>query len=288
MPTLPQEAVVAGAEAPDARTFDLAALSDDELRGLVRDAQAIAERADGLSELFAALATDAATERRGRASGGEPHVELDLSEKLETDPREVVLDQRDAMARAVELRDDASASEGVRDVWAVVVERLGLLRREAKAAILERRRDDETDESWRDAQIQAEVLRRQSEAELRDAAAEHGDAETGTSDRDAGPTPAPAASSRPDAPVSPREAAERAAGEPAPWQPEHARVGSESGPATTPSSTSTTEQLVRGPGMAGGTGGAGSQNAPADTGLRTGAPLSSGDREEAPPDVGHR
>jgi hypothetical protein len=279
----------------------MAALSDDELRTIVADAQGVAGAADGLSELFASLATDAATERRGRAGGGEPHVELDLSEELETDPREVVLDQRDAMALAVQLRDDATRSEGVRGVWAVVVERLALARREAKAAILERRREDDSDESWRDARLQAEMTRRQSESEMRGAALEHADSESnknttfgpagmGAPDREpaAAASPAPVASAHPDAVVSPREAAERSAGEPARWQPEHDQVGPETGPATTPSSTKTTEQLVRGTGIAGGTGGAGSQNVPADTGARSGSPMWQGDEEEAPPDVAGR
>lgn len=73
-------------------------------------------------------------------------------------------------------------------------------------------------------------------------------------------------------------------GEPAAWQPAHDRVG----PETTPSGAETTDQLTSGPGLAGGTGGQGSQNYPADTGARPTTPSLTPDEDVEPPDIGHR
>jgi hypothetical protein len=177
------------------------------------------------------------------------------------DPMDVVIDQREAMARAIELRDDESLPADERIRWAAAVEQLALARRQAKDALAGRRRDDPTEQSWMDAEFQAEML-----AEIHDDDPEDLEARG--------------------APEAPGEHSGR--GEPAPWQPAHDRVGPEAEPATTPSSAEKTDQLTSGTGLAGGTGGQGSENYPADTGARPTTPdlVPEGDAE--PPDIGHR
>jgi hypothetical protein len=177
------------------------------------------------------------------------------------DPMDVVIDQREAMARAVELRDDESLPADERARWSAAVEQLALARRQAKDALADRRRADPSEQSWMDAAFQAEV------------AAE-------TADHD------PANLEARGAPSAPGQHSGRE--EPAPWQPAHDRVGPESGPATTPSNPENTDQLTSGPGLAGGTGGQGSQNYPSDTGARTTTPDLVPDEDLEPPDIGHR
>jgi hypothetical protein len=56
--------------------------------------------------------------------------------------RDVVIEQRDAMAVAVAMRDDESRPARQRAVWARVVEALAQARRDAKASLGEARRRD--------------------------------------------------------------------------------------------------------------------------------------------------
>jgi hypothetical protein len=172
------------------------------------------------------------------------------------DPLDVVMDQRAAMARAVELRDDESLSADERERWAGVVERLAEARHVAKTALAERRRDNPREGAWIDAEVGAQSLARSDDRD--------------PEDRQARGAPAAAGDS------SGRD-------EPAAWQASAGRVGPETGIETTASSPRTTDQLTSGPGLAGGTGGAGSQNLPADTGGRPSTPPLAPDE-----DVGHR
>ena len=80
----------------------------------------------------------------------------DVGGRME-DPMKVVLDQREAMARAIELRDDESLPADERARWANAVEHLALARREAKTELAERRLEDPTEETWMDAGFQSEM-----------------------------------------------------------------------------------------------------------------------------------
>src|SRR3954470_10641235 len=149
------------------------------------------------------------------------------------DPLDVVMDQRAAMARAVELRDDESRSADERTRGAGVVERLAEARHVAKMALAERRRDNPKEGAWIDAEVGAQSLARRDDADPADLRARGAPAAAGdSSGRD----------------------------EPAAWQGSADRVGPETGLETTSSSPRTTDELTSGPGLAGGTGGAGSQN----------------------------
>ncbi|HEU4573006.1 MAG TPA: hypothetical protein VFR93_09990 [Candidatus Limnocylindrales bacterium] len=183
----------------------------------------------------------------------------------DVDPIEVVTDQRAAMVRAIELRDDPSLPAEERERWAVAVERLAVARHEAKRALAERRRDDPTEASWVDAHSVAELA-------AQDAAR--------ADDRD------PDGLDARGAPPAPGEDSGR--GEPAAGQAAADRVGPETGAGTTASDPRLTDQLTSGPGLAGGTGGAGSQNYPADTGVRPETPPLAPDEDVEPPDVAHR
>lgn len=178
------------------------------------------------------------------------------------DPLDVVIDQRAAMARAIELRDDPSIPPEERAGWTAAVERLAQVRRDAKDALAERRRDDAAEDAWIDAGFAA----------ARDAAR--------ADDRD------PDDRFARNAPPAPGEDSGR--GEPAAWQRSFDRVGPETGPRTTPSGVDTTDQLTRGPGLAGGTGGAGTENYPADTGAHPSMPPLNADEDAEPPDVASR
>ncbi len=176
------------------------------------------------------------------------------------DPMDVVSDQRAAMARAVELRDDEGLSPDERATWAAVVERLADARHAAKTMLAERRRENPDEDTWMDAAFQSEVLARRDDRDPDDLSARGAPAAPGRSGR----------------------------GEPAPWQDAHDRVGPETGPGTTASGPRTTDQLTSGTGRAGGTGGAGSQNPPAETGIEPTTPPLTPDEDVEPPDVGHR
>lgn len=177
------------------------------------------------------------------------------------DPLDVVTDQRAAMARAVELRDDEHLPAEERSHWADVVERLAVARHEAKNALAERRRENLDEETWMDTGFQSQMLAREDDQDPEDRVARG-------------------------APSAPGEHSGR--DEPAPWQDAAQRVGPETGAGTTPSSPRDTDQLTSGPGMAGGTGGAGSQNLPADTGVRPSTPPLAPDEDVEPPDIAHR
>jgi hypothetical protein len=177
------------------------------------------------------------------------------------DPLTVIMDQRAAMARAIELRDDESLDPTERERWAAVVARLAEARHEAKEALAERRRNDPSEDTWMDAEFQSQVLARRDDDDASDLEARG-------------------------APQAPGDHSGR--GEPAAWQDPNVRVGPETGIGTAPSSPRQTDQLTSGPGLAGGTGGAGSQNLPADTGARPSMPPLTPDEDVEPPDVGHR
>lgn len=177
------------------------------------------------------------------------------------DPMDVVADQRAAMVRALELRDDASLDGAERSRWARVVERLAEARHEAKTLLAEQRRADPSMQTWMYAEFQAQMLAREDDADPADLDA-----------RGAAPAPGDHSGRR----------------EPAAWQAADDRVGPETGAQTTPSNGHDTDQLTSGPGLAGGTGGAGSQNYPADTGARPTTPPLSPEEDAAPPDIGHR
>ena len=155
--------------ANDPGALGLGGLTDDELRRLARDARELSA-GSGLAELFEAIVSEAAIERRGRAAGGEPDIDVELPERLGRDPLDVVLDQRDAMARAVQLRDDPDRSDGERAVWSIVVERLAELRRSAKEELADRRRRDPSEETRTEAELQRSVLARREATAERDAA----------------------------------------------------------------------------------------------------------------------
>jgi hypothetical protein len=192
-----------------------------------------------------------------RNPGAEPAAVLDGIE----DPLVVVMEQRAAMARAIELREDESLDPSERERWAAVVVRLAAARHEAKEALAERRRNDPSEETWMDAEFQAQVLSRDDDHDASDVEARG-------------------------APAAPGDHSGR--DEPAAWQEPNERIGPETGLGTAPSSPRRTDQLTSGPGLAGGTGGAGSQNLPADTGARPSMPPLSPDEDVEPPDVGHR
>jgi hypothetical protein len=177
------------------------------------------------------------------------------------DPMDVVADQRAAMVRALELRDDPSLDAVERSRWATVVERLAEARHEAKMLLAEQRRADPRMQTWMYAEFQAQMLARDDDADPADLEARG-------------------------APAAPGDHSGR--GEPAAWQPAADGVGPETGAETTPSNGHLTDQLTSGPGLAGGTGGAGSENYPADTGARPTTPPLTPDGDMQPPDVGHR
>ncbi len=224
--------------------------------------------ADGADQAAEGGAADAGRlEERVRevaeaAPGVAPIVEaavLDTGTDPAIDPLAVVADQRAAMARAIELRDDPSLPPEERQRWADAVERLAAARHDAKDALAERRRHDPTLETWTEAEARAREQARQDDADPDDRSARDATGTGMDSGRD----------------------------EPAAWQPPAARVGPETGLDTTPSGPRTTDQLTSGPGLAGGTGGAGTQNLPADTGADPSTPLVP--RKDAePPDVGNR
>jgi hypothetical protein len=189
-----------------------------------------------------------------------PDADGDVLAGVDGDLVDVVMDQRAAMVRAVELRDDPSLSEDERRRWATVVERLAEARHEAKRELADRRREDPTEEGWIDAVHDREAARA-ADHDPNDLAA-HG------------------------APDAPGEHSGR--GEPAPWQDASDRTAPEAGAATAGMGPRETDQLTSGPGLAGGTGGAGSQNYPADTGARRETPPLVPNEDVEPPDVAHR
>jgi len=237
-----------------ASVHDLGDLSDGELDLLERQARGIARAAGGVSEVLEPLIDEVRQARHSRGS-----VPLELPVHLATDPIEVVLDQREAMVRAIELREDDELTPALREVWAVVVDRLALARREAKETIAERRRADPA-EDLMVAELRAEEIARTNDGDPDDRLVRggHEDAPGAGSGRD----------------------------EPAPWQPEHPTIPSQDGVGPTPSSARTTDQLVSGPGMAGGTGDP--INFPADTRVKPSTRPLSPEGDEEPPDIAHR
>jgi hypothetical protein len=175
------------------------------------------------------------------------------------DPLDVVLDQREAMARAVEMRDDPSLSEEERAGWGAAVEQLARARHEAKEALADRRRENPDEETW--SEVQAESIARARDGDPDDRFARG-------------------------APAAPGDDSGR--DEPSAWQRAHDRVGSETGAETTPSDVEVTDQLTSGPGLAGGTGGAGTENYPADTGADPSMGPLAPNEDVEPPDIGHR
>ncbi|HYM84013.1 MAG TPA: hypothetical protein VEY67_07675 [Candidatus Dormibacteraeota bacterium] len=228
-------------------------LDPGQLRTMATDARAAADAAPALRELLEPVAAAA------EARLDERPATLRLPDRLTAEPQDVIVDQREAMARAVVYRDDASRPEPERQVWGAVVERLARARRTAKDAMAERRRADPTLETF-DELIAAQEAAEQADDAFADVAVRDDPGETPGSD-----------SGR---------------NEPAAWQDGPAYPGDREQRAQ-PADAETTEPLVEGTGMAGGTGGAGSQNLPADTGLAPGSP--SLPREDlGPPDIAHR
>lgn len=234
----------------------LGPLSDRDLDLLETQARAVARAAPGVGAIPRAVLEQVVAEREARRRGRREETPLDLPAGPPTEPFDVVVDQREAMVRAIELRDDLSLSPELRMAWSEVVDRLARLRHEAKAELAERRRRDPDEPAWGHPDLQARLV------------AERTDGALGRDLEGAD------------------ESLASGGGQPAPWQPEAERVGPETGPETTPSGPRTTDQLTSGPGMAGGTGGAGSQNFPAETGAES--PPLSPRKDPLPPDVGHR
>lgn len=170
----------------DASEFGLAALTDDQLRRLERDAREVSSDSGGLAPLFEALVGEAAIERRGRAAGGEPDISLELPDRIDGDPLDVVFDQRDAMVRAIDLRDDTDRSDGERIVWSVVVERLATMRHGAKEELADRRRHDPDEETQMDVSFQRAALARQEESHELDEELAREERAAGTEERAAG------------------------------------------------------------------------------------------------------
>ncbi len=250
---------------PTTDRVNLSRMPERELRRIELDASRIALSLRGVRRLFEGLANQVRSARASARPGTADQVELELTDLPVGNPMDVVLDQRDAMARSVELRDDPERSEAERRVWAIVVERLAVARRRAKRVLADRRRQDPSEETWMDAQFQAAVLERRAGTAAIDPRAANAAANGAASGDVATP-----------------------AGRPAPWQPAHDRVGSETGPGTTPMGPAETEQLVSGPGLAGGTGGTGATNIPADTGVRPETPPLAAKDTDEPPDVADR
>lgn len=208
---------------------DLSTLSDDELARLEDQAREIQRASGGLREVFDAVVQEIEAHRAGRRSGASASAGPDLPERLTADPQDVVRHQREAMVRAVALRDDPEQPEAARLLWAAVVERLAEARHEAKSELARIRREDPTQPGWMELEaLSRDEARDRDRERRRDAAGQQ-------SDRD----------------------------EPAAWQPAHGR----SGPEPAPTDEEREAELRAGPGYAGGTGGAGSVNLPADSGL---------------------
>jgi len=126
-------------------TDDLASLSDADLDLVERQAKTIARDAAGVAEILDGLAKAVAIERQRRA--GQRQAEdretaiPETLEQLDAAPEAVIVDQREAMLRAWELREDTSLSVQVRAIWGGIVDRLADLRREAKAEVGRQRLD---------------------------------------------------------------------------------------------------------------------------------------------------
>ena len=225
-----------------------------ELRAMAAEARAAANAAPALREVLEPVADAAEARLQGDAS---PVV---LPERLTAEPHDVIVDQREAMARAIVLRDDDARPGPERAVWEKVVERLAHARRAAKDAMAERRRSDPSLGTYDELIASRE-------------AAERADADFAVLRiRD-----------EPDEPDG-AHGTDPGRDEPAPWS---RGPGYPGDPASRgePADTAITDKLVEGTGYAGGPGGI--QNPPADTGLDPGTP-SRPAKDPDPPDVATR
>lgn len=256
---------------------DLSMLGDAELLALEQQVRDIQQASGGLRELFDAIIDEIDAERTERSGGARNEsATVALPGTLAGEPQDIVVHQREAMVRAVALRDDPDQPEAARLLWTEVVERLADARHEAKTELARIRKEDPTEPGW----IELEAMSR-DEARAHDREREAGVAAASGGDV----LDSEGELGRANVKFE-RDDVRSGADEPAPWQPSNERVGPEAGPATTPSNAATTDQLTSGPGMAGGTGGAGSENLPADTGAKS--PDLHPSDDEAPPDVAHR
>lgn len=124
---------------------ELDRLSERDLGQVQRQAAEIAEAAPAVDELFRAVGDSVAAERESRTRS--KHAVLRLPTELASPPDAIVRDQREAMVRAIRLREDGRLSDAARSVWAAVVARLARLRRDSKGVIAARRRRAGPDES---------------------------------------------------------------------------------------------------------------------------------------------
>ncbi len=225
-----------------------------QLRAMAEQARAAAEAAPALREVLEPVA-DAAEARLEE----QPVSSIMLPDRLEAEPADVIVDQREAMARAIVLRDDASRPEPEREVWGEVVARLARARRSAKEALAERRRSDPSLQGYDDLIASREAAERADDdyqdLEIRDDPGEAPGSDSGRL-------------------------------EPAGWATEPPYPGDPAQRAE-PSDTALTDRLVDGTGYAGGTGGQAGQNVPADTGLAPETPARPS-KDLDPPDVANR
>lgn len=227
-------------------------LDPADLKAMAADARAAADAAPALREVLDPVA--AAAEAQLQDGKAPPVV---LPEHLTADPHDVIVEQREAMARAVVLRDDEARPEPERAVWGEVVKRLAGARRAAKDAMAERRLSDPSLGTYEELIASREAAERAdndpADLRIRD---EPGDAAGTDSGRQ----------------------------EPAPWS---GTPGYPGDPASRgePFDTAMTDKLIEGTGYAGGPGGI--QNPPADTGLDPGTPPRPA-KDPDPPDVATR
>ena len=235
---------------------DLSALSDEELARLEDQVREIQSASGGLHQVFDAVVEEIQAHRAGRGSGASDSGGPDLPERLTADPQDVVRHQREAMVRAVALRDDPDQPEAARLLWAAVVERLAAARHEAKSELARIRREDPTQPGWMELEALSRDEARDRDRERRQAALEAGQRSDRDDEGELGGVDV----------QYERDDAESGRDEPAPSQPAHGR----SGPEPAPTDEEREAELRAGPGYAGGTGGAGSVNLPADSGLPDG------------------
>jgi hypothetical protein len=259
---------------------DLSQLSDQDLTRLEDQVREIQQASGGLRELFESIIDEIEEERGGRSPGGVRNESgvVDMPDRLTGEPQDIVVHQREAMVRAVALRDDPDQPEVVRELWAEVVKRLADARHAAKEELARTRREDPSLPGWMELEaLSRDEARSHDRERQKDGTAAGGGPDVLESEGELGRAGV----------KFERDDIQSGADEPAPWQPEHATVGPESGPRTTPMNVAVTDQLTSGPGMAGGTGGAGSQNLPVDTGAEMPDLHPSKDGDE-PPDTARR
>lgn len=230
----------------------LDALDPTELQTMAADARAAADAAPALREVLEPVA--AAAEAQLQDGQAPPVV---LPERLTSDPHDVIVEQREAMARAVVFRDDQARPEPERAVWGEVVERLAGARRAAKDAMAERRLSDPSLGTYEELIASREAAERAdddpADLRIRDDPADASGTDSGRQ-------------------------------EPAPWSEGPGYPGD---PASRDESfdTATTDKLIEGTGYAGGPGGI--QDPPADTGRDPGTPARPA-KDPDPPDIASR